>query len=399
MIVDLHAHYPMHVLGRKRLSVWRLLVSHRDRLRWRDRVRAALVAFASRFGNYRSFSSGPRVRMAYMQEGGVGVALSVLYSFFDEVNVLDGSHPQPGYVESIEGQLTTVEEHLAETHPDDAAAVTEPAQLRPTIAAGKVAIVHCVEGGFHLGDTPAAVDAAVTRLAARGVAYVTLAHLIYREVATDAPALPFFSDKQYRRWLPQPASGLTDLGVAAVTAMVRERVLIDVSHMSELSLGDTFDLLDEIDPERRVPVLATHAGFRFGEQEYMLGRETIERIAERDGVVGLIFARHQIEDRKKSDKPPRHLPLVTPKRRLAASAATLCEHIDQIHEIVGSHRHTGIGSDLDGFIKPTLPGLEDMRDMRGLERALVARYGAGDAESICSANALRLLGGYWRGGA
>jgi len=64
-------------------------------------------------------------------------------------------------------------------------------------------------------------------------------------------------------------------------------------------------------------------------------------------------------------------------------------------EITGSHRHTGIGSDFDGFIKPTMGGLESMSDMRTLEEALRDRYGSADAEAICSGNALRVLRAGW----
>jgi microsomal dipeptidase-like Zn-dependent dipeptidase len=64
--------------------------------------------------------------------------------------------------------------------------------------------------------------------------------------------------------------------------------------------------------------------------------------------------------------------------------------------VTGSHRHTAIGLDLDGFIKPTLAGLADMRDMARLERALREGYGDADAELICSGNALRVLSS-WRG--
>ena len=76
----------------------------------------------------------------------------------------------------------------------------------------------------------------------------------------------------------------------------------------------------------------------------------------------------------------------------------LYRHIDRIREITGSHRHTAIGTDFDGFIKPTLPGLEDAGDMHRLEDALNDRYGADDAELIASANVLRLARSYWRGG-
>ena len=45
-----------------------------------------------------------------------------------------------------------------------------------------------------------------------------------------------------------------------------------------------------------MPVVATHAGYRFGEQEYMLDRETILQIKRRNGVVGLIMAQHQLNE-------------------------------------------------------------------------------------------------------
>lgn len=393
MIVDLHAHYPMHVVSDGRASLWRLLRSRRGRRRLRNLVRALLVGIASRFANYRSFLSGPRVRVEYMREGQVGVALSVLYSFFDEIDALDGTLPEASYVDNLEEQLGTVQAHVAAEHGNEVVVATNPRQMSAAERQGKLALVHCVEGGFHLGGSPEQVRAAVGRLAKRGVAYITLAHLIWREVATDAPALPFMSDAEYRDWFPQPDEGLSDLGRAAVEAMVREHVLIDLSHMSRRSLRDTFELLDELDPDRSVPVLATHAGYRFGSQEYMLDAPTIERIAARNGAIGLIFARHQIEDGLPgaNGRGPR----LSKRRRFEASFETLCRHIDEIHRITGGHRHTAIGSDLDGFIKPTLPGLEDMRDMRRLEHALRRRYG--DAELICSGNALRLLSTYWRG--
>ena len=33
---------------------------------------------------------------------------------------------------------------------------------------------------------------------------MTVAHLLYRQVATNAPALPFMSDSTYNRLFPQP---------------------------------------------------------------------------------------------------------------------------------------------------------------------------------------------------
>ena len=70
--------------------------------------------------------------------------------------------------------------------------------------------------------------------------------------------------------------------------------------------------------------------------------------------------------------------------------------IDTLHEWTGGHRHTGIGTDLDGFVKPALAGIESASDMAKLEERIVGRYGAEAAEQITSGNALRLLRSYWR---
>jgi len=225
----------------------------------------------------------------------------------------------------------------------------------------------------------------VTTLARRGVAYIVLPHLLWRGVATNSPAIPFLPDWLYRILFSQPKIGLTALGKAAAEAMVREGVLIDLSHMSTHAIADSFELLDELDPDRRVPVIASHGAFRFGGQEYGVDEETLLRIAGRGGVVGLIFAQHQLNDgvRRRETKT------------FEESFEVICAHLDRIAEITDSHRHVAIGSDFDGFIKPTLGGLESMVDMARLEKALRERYGPEDAELICSGNALRVLRAGW----
>jgi microsomal dipeptidase-like Zn-dependent dipeptidase len=156
--------------------------------------------------------------------------------------------------------------------------------------------------------------------------------------------------------------------------------------MSELAMDETLDLLDELDrksgsaPEEH-PVIATHAGYRFGKQEYMLTAERIGRIAARDGVIGLILARHQLNDGVEIADPDD--PVETPK--------VLKAHIDEIRRHVPDHTnaHVGIGSDLDGFIKPTVAGIDTAGDLATLVAPLRQTYGD-DAEMILSGNALRV---------
>jgi microsomal dipeptidase-like Zn-dependent dipeptidase len=389
MIADLHAHYPMHLIPPARGTPYELLTTARGRERRRDRLRAQLIGLAGRFANYRSFDSGPRVTVPLMRSGGVSVALSVLYSFWDELG-LDrpyGAPPGPDYLPTLLRQLELVEADIRARHRGSARVVRGPEELEACLAAGEVALVHCVEGGFHLGPTPEGVEAAVGELARRGVAYVIPAHLFWRGVATNAPALPFLPDRLYRLLFPQPAAGLSELGRAAIRAMAREGVLIDISHMSAGALAETWALLDQVDPGGAVPVIASHACARLGRQEYALGEDTIARLARRDGVIGLILAQHQLNDGVRRRRT----------KRLEESLEVIFRHVDRIREITGSHRHVAIGSDFDGFIKPTMGGLESMADLPALEAALRRRYGDEDGERIAAGNALRVLRAGWRG--
>lgn len=389
MVCDLHAHYPMHLVPGFDHAVYELVTKRRARAALLERVRAGLVGFAGRLGNYESYSSGPRVTVPKLREGRVGVALSVLYSPFDEMDLSlrYGSPPQDRYLHTLIRQLDAVEEEVAASHAGQARVARTPADLDAAIDAGEVALVHCVEGAFHAGSTPAAMEAGVERLAARGVAYLTIAHLFWRSVATNAPAIPFLPDRLYRLLFPQPEVGLAELGRAAVRACVRERVLVDVSHMTSRALRDTLALLDQLDPAGEVPLIASHVGYRFGRQEYNLTADDIAAIARRGGVVGVILSEHQAADGLRHRRT----------RTFEQSLEIVCRHLDRIREITGSHEHAAIGSDLDGFIKPTLAGLEDEACMARLEDALVERYGPDDGARIASGNVLRLLRGWWRG--
>ena len=166
--------------------------------------------------------------------------------------------------------------------------------------------------------------------------------------------------------------------------MVEHGILVDVSHMSDASLRDTFALLDELDPGGRVPVLATHVACRLRRLDYNLRNETIETVAARGGVVGLLACTHFVRDGFR--KP----------RSFADSADLLCRHVDRIVERTGSFDHVAIGSDLDGYIKPALPRVQHLGHMSALQAAFVERYGEENAGKLSSGNVLRVLGAAWR---
>jgi microsomal dipeptidase-like Zn-dependent dipeptidase len=378
MLVDLHAHYPMHVLGNEPHAGIPLG-------RWEaERWRAGLVNLISKLFNYEGPNDTPSVRMDLIREGDVGVVLSVLYLPFDEIDIgiEFGAGPGEDAPRNLLDQLETVESEIEADHAGVALVVRSRADLDRALGDGRTAMVHCVEGGFALGASVEQVRATVATLAARGVAYVTLAHLFWRRVATNAPALPFLSDRWYHALFRQPRrEGLGELGRGAVDALVDHRVLIDVTHMSHRSLAETLDRLDGNPAARGVPVIASHSACDLGRgPEYNLDPAEIVRIAERGGVIALIDAAHYLAFKRRRQP-----------RTLDDSIAEICRHVDAIVELTGGFDHVAIGSDLDGYIKPALPGLKHMGEMRELQRRLRDHYGAADAEKVCSANGLRML--------
>jgi membrane dipeptidase len=381
MIVDLHAHYPMHLLEPKRANTHAAVVAPWKGSPWRG----WLLDILSRLFNYEGPGGAPAVTVELAREGEVGAVLSVLFEPFDEMDLSEpyGAPPKPHYFHNLLDQIGRVEDSLTREHElGRAQLVRNPKDMDAAIAAGEVAFIHCIEGAFAVGSTEAEMKANVATLAERGVAYITLAHLFYRGVAQNAPAIPFLPDWLYRLTFPQKGdAGLTPLGEAALRAMVEHNVLVDITHMNGKAIEHAFRLLDP-----STPVIASHIACRVGSAEYNLTDDVIREVGRRGGVMGVIVCEHWA-----CDGPP-----PTPKT-FEESVDVVCTHIDRIVEVTGSDDHVAIGSDLDGYIKPALHHLEHEGRMKELEAALVAKYGAARAKKFCSDNLLNLLRGYWRG--
>jgi microsomal dipeptidase-like Zn-dependent dipeptidase len=382
MLIDMHGHFPMHLLEddkqrtHERLTAW-----------WRRRWQGLVVELINHFANYQGPGDTASVTEKLMHDGNVGVTLSVLYQPFDEMDLTQdyAAPPRESYFADIVNQHQTVEDYVT-AHSDDVVIAHSAQELDQHLSdgSGTPILVHAIEGGFHIGNDPAHVHGNVARLAELGVAYITVAHLFFRQVATNAPALPFLSDGLYNRVFHQDgAEGLTPLGRELVEAMVSEGILIDLTHMRAQSIRDVFALLDARDPDKEIPVIATHMAYRFGGLEYSFDDDTVTRVAARGGLLGLILCQHYITSG-----------LNVPET-FDGSVEALCRHIDKLHELTGTYDHIAIGSDLDGYIKPALPGLEHQGRMADLQRALQARYGNTVAEQISSGNALRVLRTQW----
>lgn len=391
-IADLHCHYPMHLLAEESEGdpFTQPLRDIKKRRLW-HKVRAIIVRLAAKRFNF-GRSGNWRVDLDGLAEGDVRLVFSVLYVPEAELGIEEWVSGKPGkdsfaeLIEQLKGVNADLGEHNAHGSPENLV-VRKASELEGASddREGLIRIVHCVEGGFHLGTDTGGIDARVRQLAEEGVGYITLAHLFWRDVATNAPALPNLSDGQYDFLFGQPDDvGLTEVGEAAVRAMYRYGVLIDISHMRQRAIDETFALLAELDDREgrqatEFPVIATHAGYRFGDLSYMLDAETIRAIARRGGVIGLIMAHHLLNDTLTEDRDS-----IEPTMR------SVRLHIGKIHELTGSYENIGIGSDLDGFIKPTVGGIENARDLKLLADRLTGAYPA-HAATMLHDNALRVL--------
>ncbi len=375
-MIDLHVHFPMRLLGE--VESPRDVIKGMTKVVGREegKIRAAVLAIAARLFNFRDWDGTWRVTPELLEAGEVSIACSVLYRPFSEMDLSEpyAAPPESAYYPKLIELLEATEREVERTGGVivRTAADLDRAQLR---------YVHCVEGGFHLGGTPDEITEHVHELADRGVLYITLAHLFWRRVATNAPALPFLPDTIYNAVFPQTkGAALSELGEAAVKAMYERKVLVDISHMRDDAIEETFALIEALDEQtgrdpREYPVIASHSGYRFGGQKYNVSDHTIVRIAARGGVIGLILAQHQMNDGlRRSDT-----------KTLDESMAILARHIDAI-----GPEHVGLGSDLDGFIKPTLGGIESAADLASLAGAIRARYPA-QADDILEGNARRVI--------
>lgn len=381
MIADLHCHYPMHLVadepgaGGPDERWLRQLVY---------KVEGEILNLVAKVVNNAGWSTGWRADLEGLKTGGAGIVCSVLYwpaSEFDPLH-LNEAPPRESYFDDVKAQLEFIEGGLPHTTADGTPVFV--AKTAADLERPGIRFVHCVEGGFQLGDDMAKLDQRVQWLSQQGVLYITVAHLFYRGVATEAPAIPAFSDQEFLEVFPEPEDiGLSELGTKLIEAMYRHKILIDISHMSERAVAETFQLVERLEGNNAktdYPIIATHVGMRSvgpaaRAQEYNLSDDTARKIAERGGVIGLISAQHQLGDANNEPE----------------SAALIKAHLDAIGAAVGDASSVaGLGTDIDGFIKPTLAGFEKAKDFATLEK-WVRDAGQKDPEAILHGNAERVI--------
>jgi membrane dipeptidase len=119
----------------------------------------------------------------------------------------------------------------------------------------------------------------------------------------------------------------------------------------------------------------------------------IQAIAERGGVIGAAFDAWMLD-------PDWNRELRACQQTTKATLETVADHIDHISQLLGSTKHSGLGTDLDGgFGQEQAPrDLNTIADLQKLPEILVNRgYTDEDLRNILSGNWIRLLKETWIG--
>jgi membrane dipeptidase len=256
-------------------------------------------------------------------------------------------------------------------------------ELDRALAAGKTAIVHTAEGG-HLLDADLHEDDVegrlqrLEKLARRGVASLTIAHLFRNDLAGHAEGIPKEQHKILFWHLDTEVDekrGLTRAGKAVVERMVELRMIPDVTHCTPTSRREIYELVDN-----RTPIVASHIGVRtMNDVTYNLDEADVRAIAASGGVVGVIF-----------------MPYWLDKSHPGPGLDAIWRTMETVRRWSGSWNHVAIGTDFDGFTDPPddchseaeLPSVRTMLESKGLPTE--------DVEAVLGTNARRVLREGWR---
>jgi len=361
LLIDLHAHYPMHTKFPPQA------------VQGPPPVGKELEYYvAQHLLNYQG--GRPRVTLDELLAGSPGGIGSVLYDPDDEF--FRDAAPRPEAFPNLLAQMDNVEAEVA----GRVTVVRNPGALQKCLDNGEKFLFHCVEGGFALGGIAANVDT----LAARGVAYVIVAHLFFRGVATCQNALPFVPDKLFEDVLnpeQDPAVGLTDVGVAIVERLLEKRILVDITHASDLAQQQMLAMARD---HGNAPVISSHNGVRTTSAYPLnLSPDTVKQIAASNGVIGVILYPYWLRE---------------PSQQFFGdeSVRLVFRAIDAIKEITSNYDSIAIGTDLDGFIQP-VKECPDWGHTPALAAAIRAQYGDDTADGILWRNARDVLARGWTG--
>ena len=326
--------------------------------------------------------------IARLRKGRVGAQFWSLY--------LPSSIEGPGAARALFEQID-VTHRMIERYGDVFEHATSADDIERIFAAGKIASVLAIEGGYAIENS-----LAVLRQAYRcGARYMTLTHndnTDWADSATDEPR----------------HDGLSDFGREVVEEMNRLGMIVDLSHVAPSTMHDALDTSE-------APVLFSHSNARaLCDHPRNVPDDVLARVREVGGVVMATFvppfvSQEARQHRAVAESEEERLEEEATAEGLhgdAADAAVdlgmkewlvahpapratleqVADHIDYLRESVGIDG-VGIGSDFDGITMVPV-GLEDVSKYPSLIAELLRRgYSADDVSKVAGLNVIRLLRG------
>ena len=190
-------------------------------------------------------------------------------------------------------QIEYVNEFI-KSHSDQFALAKTPQEVRDLVATtNKTIVIHSIEGGRRLINSQEDADF----WASQGVAYITLVHLLDDENGASAitPGLMTGLINLKGALRKEKNRRLTEHGKQAILYLANAGVMIDLTHMSELTRKDALDFMIQ----NKIPPISTHDAFKpIQNNSRGISPADIIRIYQHNGFVALPLSGRAIKPHK-----------------------------------------------------------------------------------------------------
>ena len=284
---------------------------------------------------------------------------------------------QRGAKRSFLAEVALAKEVFA-AYPDRFAEAFTAEEVVDAFERGRIACLIGLEGGQAIEGSLEALR----EFRALGVRYLTLTHNCTTDWADSA-----LDETRH--------GGLSRFGIEVVREMNRLGMLVDLSHTSPETMQAALDVAE-------APIVWSHAGARaLVDHPRNVPDDALARLPQNGGLAMVTFvpafvsARHLEWDALEADArgglPEEELHAWREENPMpVATLADVADHVEHIRRVAGVD-HVGIGSDFDGFSRPT-EGLEDVSCFPGLFAELAHRgWPDDDLAKLAGGNILRVM--------
>lgn len=342
--------------------------------------------------------NGAQVNLPGMRIGGLDAGFFIVYT-------PQGELTEEGYAEA---EAAAEEKYLGilrmlRANGDAIGLATTVEEVEALDAEGKLIALIGIENSYPLGTTSEEVRASVAQWAERGARYASITHFGHNQFGGSSNPSSDRGDGE--------DPGLNDLGRELVSALNKNGIMVDISHVGPRTAADAMEVSS-------TPVIASHSTAKaVYDNPRGLSDDQFESIRDAGGVAQITAYRSYIGDvdpqiTEAIDALRERLELQSSEQRRAAAPEVLAEyereierireefddvtlaqfldHVDHAVEVAGID-HVGLSGDFDGG--GGVEGWDGASDSPNVTAALMERgYSEEDLAKIWGGNLLRVMG-------